>query len=83
MSRATSFAGPGADYIPVTPDDARTFEQTVVGLYVERGGAVSFVTRGGETRTVVTSDFGWILCFVTAVRATGTTAAGIHAVTVG
>lgn len=76
-----SLSGPGRDYQPVTPDDGTTLPQTALALYVETGGAVRFVSVRGETRTVAVPDFGWVLCGVDQVMATGTTAAGIHAVT--
>ena len=83
VARASSFSGPGSDYVPVVPSDVADFPDQVVALYVEGGGVVCFVTARGETRTVAVPDFGWILCLVSAVRASGTTASGIHAVVVG
>lgn len=81
-NRQPSLAGPGHDYLPVTPDDATDLSEVAVALYVETGGAVAITTINGTTRTVTVPDFGWILCGVSRVLATGTTAAGIHAITV-
>jgi hypothetical protein len=80
--RAGSYSGPGSDFVPVVPSDAEDFAEEAVSLYIERGGQIRFVTRRGETRTVAVPDFSWVLCFTRAVRATGTTASGIHALMV-
>lgn len=80
--RASSLSGPGIDYVPVTPNDATDLQDVAASLYVETGGTVSFVTVKGATRTVKVADYGWIVCGATRVRATGTTASGIHAVVV-
>lgn len=82
-NRASSLSGPGRDYAPVTPSDSAALPDVAIALYVESGGAVRFVSEKGETRTVNVADFGWILCGARAVRATGTTAGGIHAVVLG
>jgi enoyl-CoA hydratase/carnithine racemase len=82
-NRAFDIGGPARDYAPVTPDDAAPLPQVGVGLYVEVGGAVRFLSEGGLERTVEVSDYGWILCGVRKVFATGTTASGIHALSVG
>lgn len=80
--RAASIHGPGIDYAPVAPSDTQFFEDVAIALYVETGGAIRFVSQKGETRTVTVPDFGWLLCGVQAVRATGTTADAIHAVVI-
>lgn len=80
--RATSLSGPGIDYAPVTPSDGQPLADVAVALFVETGGDIVFVSQKGAVRTVRTPDFGWVLCGVSAVRATGTTASGIHAVVV-
>lgn len=80
--RAASIHGPGIDYAPVTPSDTQTLADVAIALYAETGGAIRFVSQKGETRTVAVPDFGWLLCGVRAVRATGTTAGAIHAVVV-
>ena len=80
--RASSLSGPGIDYVPVTPDDATDLPDIAASVYVEGGGAISFVSVKGQTRTVTVPEFGWLVCGVTRVLATGTTATGIHAVVV-
>lgn len=80
--RATSLSGPGLDYAPVTPSDTTPLADVAIALYVETGGDVAFVSAKGALRTVRTPDFGWILCGVSEVRATGTTAAGVHAIVI-
>ena len=81
-SRSLGMAGPGIDYAPVTPNDSADLADVAIALYVEGAGDVSFVSQKGETRTVGVPDFGWILCGVKRVRATGTTATQIHAVVI-
>ena len=81
-TRATSLAGPGIDYAPVTPNDGADLPDTAVSLYVETGGAVAFVSEKGADRSVVLPDNGFLACGVRRVRATGTSAAGIHAIVV-
>ena len=81
-TRSTSLSGPGTDYVPVTPDDQMDFSDTAVALYVEAGGAVAFVSQRGQERVVQLPDFGFLACGVRRVKATGTTATGIHAVIV-
>lgn len=82
LTRATTIAGPGIDYAPVTPNNDMNLEDVAIALFVESGGSVSFVSLKGQIRTVTVPDFGWILCGVSRVRSTGTTADGIHAVVV-
>lgn len=80
--RSASLSGPGIDYAPVIPSDSQVLPDVAIALYVEAGGAVRFISQKNETRTVTAPDFGWILCGVKSVLATGTTAGGIHAVVV-
>lgn len=80
--RSPSLSGPGVDYAPVTPSDAAALPDVAIALYAETGGAIRFESRKGEVRTVTVPDFGWVLCGVRAVLATGTTAGAIHAVTI-
>ena len=75
-------AGPGADYVPVTPDDGTDLNEVAVALYVETAGTVAFTSARGQSRTVAVPDYGWVLCGVRRVLATGTTADGIHAIVV-
>lgn len=81
-NRQLTLSGPGRDYLPVTPDDAIDLPEVAVALYVETGGAVSFVSVSGQSRTVTVSDFGWVLCGVRRVLQAGTTASGIHGITI-
>ena len=81
-TRSTSLAGPGVDYAPVTPDDATDLPDVAISVFVESGGAVSFTSQKGVDRTVVLPDFGFLACGVRRIRATGTTASGIHAIVV-
>ncbi|MEM7269698.1 MAG: hypothetical protein AAF401_10640 [Pseudomonadota bacterium] len=81
-SRSTSVAGPGIDYAPVTPNDGADLQTVAISLFVETGGAVSFVSQKGDTRVVNLPDYGFLTCGVRRVHATGTTAAGIHAIVV-
>lgn len=80
--RVSSLSGPGIDYVPITPDDAVDLPDVAASLYVEGAGSVAFVSVKGATRTVAVPDFGWVVCGVQRVLATGTTASGIHAVVV-
>lgn len=80
--RADDLGGPAADYAPVdvSGGDA-ALDPPAQALYVETGGAVRFapVKPDAPDRTVTVPDGGFILCRVSAVRQTGTTASGIHA----
>lgn len=80
--RSNGLAGPGIDYAPVTPNDSADLTDVAVSLFVETGGTITFDTVKGTTRSVVVPDFGWVVCGVTRVRASGTSASGIHAVLV-
>ena len=77
--RQPSQAGPAADALPVTPADGADLPQVAAALYVETGGALSVVTASGATRTIHVGDFSVLPVRVRAVNATGTTAAGVHA----
>lgn len=76
---ARSVQGPATDAIPVTPDDGADLAHVAIALYVETGGAVVIDTVAGETRTIIVADFSILPMGVRRVRATGTTASGIHA----
>ena len=71
--------GSVSDWVPVTPSDTDALATPALGLYVEVAGAVSFVAHSGATRTVNVPANGWLICAMTQVRASGTTATGIHA----
>ena len=77
--RARSIHGPATDALPVTPDDATDLPMVAIALYVETGGTVVLDTVAGETRTIVMADFSILPLGTARVRATGTMAAGIHA----
>ena len=78
-NRARSITGPATDVLPVTPDDGADLAEIAIALYVETGGTVVVDTVVGQTRTVTLSDFSILPVGVRRVRATGTSAAGIHA----
>jgi len=78
-NRVASLSGPARDALPVTPNDATDLPRVALGLYVETGGSLSIVTVAGETRGLNVADFSILPVGVRRVRATGTTATGIHA----
>lgn len=78
-NRVTALSGPARDALPVTPSDAHDLPSVAIGLYVETGGVLSIVTVEGQMRTLAVADFSILPIGVRRVRATGTTAAGIHA----
>jgi len=82
-NRTLALSGPATDALPVVPSDAADLPQVAVGLYVETGGTVSVITVAGGTRAIVVADFSVLPVGVRRVRATGTTAGGIHALVVG
>ena len=83
QSRAPSPGGPATDILAVTPDDATNLPDAAVALYGETGGKVSLVTARGQTRTLRVADFTFLPVGARRVRATGTTAQGLHALVVG
>lgn len=70
-------AGPFADIAPVTPNDSADLATSGV-LYVETGGALVIDTSRTASRTVNVANNSWLPVVVKRVRATGTTATGIH-----
>lgn len=50
-----------------------------IALYVETGGTLVIDTVAGETRTIAVADFSILPLGTRRLRATGTTASGIHA----
>lgn len=78
-NRMPSLNGPATDLLPVTPSDSATLPHTALAIYVETAGTVVLVTAAGAQRTVKVADFAILPVGVQAVRATGTTASGIHA----
>ena len=81
-TRSTSLTGPGVDYAPVAPDDDVDLPDVAISLFVETGGTIAFTSQKGVNRVVQLPDYGFLACGVRRVRATGTTAAGIHAIVV-
>lgn len=81
-NRSHSLNGPASDIRPVVPNDASDLADVAIALYVETGGTVSLVSVDGQTRSVKLADFAMLPVGVTRVRATGTTATGIHALVV-
>lgn len=81
-NRTPALSDPSRDLIPVTPNDATDLSKTAVALYVETGGDLSVVTVAGRQRLVTVGDLSILPVGVLRVRATGTTASGIHAFTV-
>jgi hypothetical protein len=77
--RFTGASGPAVDLVPVVADDAADFEKVAVSLYIETGGDLAFVSAAGEERTVTVGDFSILPVGAKRVKATGTTASGIHA----
>lgn len=77
--RTVPLSGPAADFLPVTPSDNTDLSTVAIGLYIETGGALSVVTLAGTTRTINVPNNYTLPLAVKRVRATGTTATGIHA----
>lgn len=77
--RSPGLTGPATDILPVTPDDGTDLSHVALALYAETGGSVSFVTVAGNERTVTLPDFATLPVGVRRVKATGTTATGLHA----
>ena len=71
--------GVASDLVPVTPSDDDALSEPAIALYVETGGDICFVSWRGAERTVAVPDNGHLQCAVRQVKATGTTASGIHA----
>jgi len=82
-NRAPSLSGPATDAVPVTPSDTIALSEVAVALYIETGGVLSVITARGATRTVTVSDRSILPLGVRQVRASGTTASGIHAMVIG
>lgn len=78
-NRASGLTGPATDALPVTPNDSTDLLHVAMGLYIETGGTIVIDTVHGGTRTIMVADFAILPLGVRRVRATGTTATGIHA----
>jgi len=81
-NRTRSISGPATAAVPVVPDDANDLTDVALALYVETGGIVVLDSAAGATRTIGVADFSILPLGTRRVRATGTTAAGIHALTI-
>jgi hypothetical protein len=78
-NRAASLNGPASDAQPVVPNDSTDLSTIAIALYVEKGGSISIITAAGNQRLIALPDFAILPVGVRRVRATGTTATGIHA----
>lgn len=77
-SHAPALSGPATDALPVTLD-AADLAHGAIGLHVETGGTLGLDTVAGGTRSLAVADNPILPLAVRRVRATGTTAQGIHA----
>lgn len=82
-NRTSSLSGPATDIVPVTPDDSADLADVAIGLFVETGGQITFVTARNGVRSVTVSDQTILPVGVKRVNATGTSATGIHAMVIG
>ncbi|MFN4130116.1 MAG: hypothetical protein ACK4GC_09910 [Paracoccaceae bacterium] len=82
QSRSADLGGPATDILPVTPNDSVDLVHVALALYVERGGVISFVTERSQSRVVEVADYTILPVATRRVNATGTTAAGIHALVI-
>jgi hypothetical protein len=81
--RAVSIGGPATDILPITPNDSTDLPDVAIALYVESGGVVVFDSvANSATRTVTVGDGAILPVGARRVRATGTTANGIHALVI-
>lgn len=76
-----NLTGAVVDMQLVVPHDTNLFADGLVaiGLYITVGGTVVFTTARGENRTVTVPDNFYLVCSCKRVKATGTSATGIHA----
>ncbi|MBD3679159.1 MAG: hypothetical protein HUJ27_12275 [Rhodobacteraceae bacterium] len=82
QNRAMTLNGPASDLAPITPNDGADLPTIAVALYIETGGDIALVTVRGQSRSVKVADFAILPVGTRRVLATGTTAIGIHALTV-
>ena len=80
--RAASLSGPATDVIPVTPSNTADLPRFALSLYVEAGGSLRVITIEGAERTLSVADFSFLPVGVRRVYSTGTTAQGIHALSI-
>ena len=81
-NRTSSLSGPATDILPVTPNDGADLSEVAIALYIETGGTLSVVTVRGSARSVSVADKSILPVGVRKVNATGTSAAGIHAMVI-
>lgn len=79
QARSVGLDGPATDILPVVPHDTTALAHVAISLFIETGGTVSIQTVAGAARVVSVADHSFLPVGVTHVRATGTTATGIHA----
>lgn len=79
QGRALSANGPTTDIVPVTPSDSAELSVAASALFVETGGVLQIVTLAGQDRTVTVQSNSILPVITRQVKATGTTALGIHA----
>ena len=79
--RASSLAGPATDLVPVTPSNSDDLPRYALALYIETGGTLRVNTIRGEMRQIQVADFSLLPVGVRRVHTSGTTAQGIHALT--
>lgn len=75
------------DWIPVTPNNSadnmgQSAFNTVIGFYVTVGGAVVFTVDGVDRTVTFPSNFYVTCAGVSRIKATGTTATGIHSLVI-
>lgn len=75
------------DWIPVTPNNSTdnmgvSNLNQVVGFYVTVGGAVVFTVDGVDRTVTFPSNFYVTCAGVSRIKATGTTATGIHSLVI-
>lgn len=78
-NRSLDLSGPALDIEKIIPNDSNDLAEVAVALYIETGGAITFVSASGATRTLNVADFAILPVGAKKVLATGTTATGIHA----
>lgn len=81
-AHALTSAGPATDVLPVTPSDSTDLAVVASALYVETGGTLSIITMRNQTRNIEVGDLSLLPVGVRRIRATGTTASGIHAMVI-
>ena len=75
------------DWIPVTPNNdtdnmGASANNQVIGFYVTVGGSVVFTVEGVDRTVTFPSNFYATCAGVTRIKATGTTATGIHSLVI-